>query len=639
MEGIKKMRNSMATVNDGKMVYRREIDGLRALAIIPVLLFHTGFQAFSGGFIGVDIFFVISGYLITSIILHDQHRDKFSIVQFYERRARRILPALYLVMAVTSIFAYAWMLPDELKNFGQSVLATTLFSNNALLALTANYWSLAGEFKPLLHTWTLGVEEQYYVLFPLLLILGWKFFRKHLALVLGLAAILSFAAANWGLFHNPEFNFYLLPTRAWEILVGALAAFYMIEKKSANNKYLLSELLGGAGFCLIVASVFLVGHDHMFHGVLYLLAPTLGTVLVILYSSGSTMVGKILGWSPFVGVGLISYSTYLWHQPLFSLARVYSKTPPGVTTYSVLLVLTFILAYVSWRFVETPFRNKEKFSRAAIFSFALVFSVAFASYGFYLDRSYGIISRIYDTSKITAADLDKRIYNERVFQMKRDSFPPDGKLKLLVIGNSFGRDFVNMTTETFDMENVDIVYRDDFSTCIAPFKNNTAEELYDTADVIVFISGPPASYSSSPGPSLGVTERCVADNIKFTRERNKDLFYIGTKNFGYNENWVMRLEPKDRSNQWNRVDGDALEMDADESRIVSSDNYVSLMKPTVRDGYIPITDADGRLLSIDREHVTKFGAIFFGQKVLLGSRYGEIMKQRGALPILIARAK
>jgi len=608
------------------MNYRREIDGLRALAVVPVILFHAGFQAFSGGFIGVDVFFVISGYLITSIILHDQYRDKFSILLFYERRARRILPVLFLVMAVTCIFTYAWMLPDELKNFGQSIFATTLFSNNILLALTSNYWSLASEFKPLLHTWSLGIEEQYYVLFPLVMILGWKYFRKHLTVVLGVAALLSFATANMGLLNKPEFTFYLLPTRAWEILVGALAAFYMTGKKSANNRCLWRELLSGVGLCLIVTSVFLAGRSPHPLGGFNLTAPTLGTVLIILFSSENTAVGRILGWRPIVGVGLISYSAYLWHQPMFSLARVYSKEPPGIAIYSVLFVLTFILAYITWRLIETPCRNREEVSRTAIFSFALVLSVTFASYGFFLDRNYGIVSRIYDASTVTVFDLDKRIYNERVFQRKIDRFHLDGKVKLLVVGNSFARDFVNMTTETFAVENVDIAYRDDFSECISPFENKTAEELYTAADIIVFASG-------------DVIERCLSDNVRFTRERNKELFYIGTKNFGYNENWIMRLEPRDRPNQWNRVSSDSLDMDADLSRIVPRDNYISLMKPIVRDGYIPITDADGRLISIDRAHITKFGAIFFGQRVLLGSRYGETMKQRGALRILGTPAK
>src|SRR5262245_4744949 len=153
------------------MQYRREVDGLRAVAVVPVILFHAGFSAFSGGFVGVDVFFVISGYLITSIIMADLEAGKFSFMRFYERRARRILPALLSVMAATTPFAYAWMMPDEFKNFGQSLVATATFSNNILLALTTGYWALAAEFKPLLHTWSLGVEEQYYVIYPLVMIL------------------------------------------------------------------------------------------------------------------------------------------------------------------------------------------------------------------------------------------------------------------------------------------------------------------------------------------------------------------------------------------------------------------------------------------------------------------------------------
>ena len=151
------------------MKYRPEIDGLRALAVIPVILVHSGFELFSGGFIGVDLFFVISGYLITTIIIEDIEKKKFSIINFYERRARRILPALFFVMLVCIPFAWAWMLPDPLENFGQSLVASVLFVNNVLLLITSGYWELASEFKPLLHTWSLGVEEQYYLFFPLFL--------------------------------------------------------------------------------------------------------------------------------------------------------------------------------------------------------------------------------------------------------------------------------------------------------------------------------------------------------------------------------------------------------------------------------------------------------------------------------------
>ena len=214
------------------MEYRREIDGLRALAVVPVMLFHAGFQTFSGGFVGVDVFFVISGYLITSIILAEKQAGVFSILNFYERRARRILPALFFMMFVCLPFAWLWLLPEDMKSFSQSLVAVSGFASNILFFWTTNYFSTAAEFKPLLHTWSLAVEEHYYLLFPLFLILGWRWGKRWMIAVLAVIAIFNFGAAQWGSSKYPVFAFFLLPTRAWEILIGAFAAFYLF----ANNK-------------------------------------------------------------------------------------------------------------------------------------------------------------------------------------------------------------------------------------------------------------------------------------------------------------------------------------------------------------------------------------------------------------------
>ena len=197
------------------MKYRAEIDGLRALAVVPVILFHAGFEFFSGGFVGVDVFFVISGYLITTILIEDIDNERFSIVNFYERRARRILPALFFVMLACIPFAWMWMLPDPLENFGQSLVAATLSANNVLLYLTTGYWDLASEFKPLLHTWSLGVEEQYYVLFPLLLLLTWRFGKGIVLLTVIVIASVSLGLSEWLSRENPEAAFFLIHTRAW----------------------------------------------------------------------------------------------------------------------------------------------------------------------------------------------------------------------------------------------------------------------------------------------------------------------------------------------------------------------------------------------------------------------------------------
>jgi peptidoglycan/LPS O-acetylase OafA/YrhL len=202
--------------------YRPEIDGLRAVAVVAVVLFHAGIPGFGGGFVGVDIFFVISGYLIASILLSRIEKGNLSLVEFYEKRARRLLPALYAMMLISIPMAWAYMLPDPLENFGQSVVATVLFGNNVLLYLTSGYWDVATEFKPLMHTWSLGVEEQFYLVFPILIILLWKLGRNFLFIVILITAFASLVVSTVLLGVDPEANFYLLTSRVWELLAGAL---------------------------------------------------------------------------------------------------------------------------------------------------------------------------------------------------------------------------------------------------------------------------------------------------------------------------------------------------------------------------------------------------------------------------------
>ena len=223
------------------MKYRPEVDGLRAVAVMSVLLFHAGFTAFSGGFVGVDVFFVISGYLITTIILGELEKGTFSLANFYERRFRRILPALYLVMAVTLVVGWFTLLPDEYKNLGQSVVATTLYANNMLLGLTSGYWDLASQFKPLLHTWSLGVEEQYYAVVPLLLMLAWQW-KRWLGMGIVALVVASLVLAQWMIHVSPSCAFYLLPTRFWELAVGALCAWLLYFKKIEINSLILKHL-------------------------------------------------------------------------------------------------------------------------------------------------------------------------------------------------------------------------------------------------------------------------------------------------------------------------------------------------------------------------------------------------------------
>lgn len=362
------------------MRYRPEIDGLRAVAVIPVIFFHAGFSLFSGGFIGVDVFFVISGYLITTIILADLERGRFSIIDFYERRARRILPALFLVMAVSLPFAWFWMVPQDIKGFSDSLVAVSTFVSNILFWRTSDYFDTAAELKPMLHTWSLAVEEQYYVIFPIFLLLAWRFGRRWILAIMLVVASISLAMAQWLHATNISAAFYLLPTRGWELLIGAFVAFYLSRQVLAEPGRLVREFACAIGFAMLLYAIFVFDKQTPFPS-FYTLVPTLGAAFLILFANADTLIGRVLTSKAFVGIGLISYSAYLWHQPLFAFARHHRLEQPSPVIYGGLVLSTLALAYLSWKYVEAPCRNRQRISRNQIFTFAVVGSALFISLG------------------------------------------------------------------------------------------------------------------------------------------------------------------------------------------------------------------------------------------------------------------
>lgn len=336
------------------MEYRREIDGLRAVAVLPVILFHAGFEMFSGGFVGVDVFFVISGFLITGILIEELARGDFSIARFYERRARRILPALFVVLFACFPFAWMWMLPSELKDFAESVAATVLFSSNILFWSESGYFDTAAELKPLLHTWSLAVEEQYYLLFPLLLLAFWKFGRARVLTLIVAIAAFSLLGSEYGSRNHPSANFFLAPTRAWELLAGSICAFLTARRAHGSN-----DVLAMAGLALIVFPMLHYDRNTPFPSV-HALAPVGGTALVLLYAHRETLVARLLSTGPLVGIGLISYGAYLWHQPLFAFARIRSPGEPSQALMGGLAIASLLLAILTWKYVEQPFRKRSR---------------------------------------------------------------------------------------------------------------------------------------------------------------------------------------------------------------------------------------------------------------------------------------
>ncbi len=369
------------------MKYRPEIDGLRTVAVLPVILFHAGFGLFSGGYVGVDIFFVISGYLITTILIDDLAQGRFSILRFYERRARRILPALFTVLAVCVPAAWFWMLPSQYKDFSQSLVAVVLFASNFLFWRESGYFDTSSEEKPLLHTWSLAVEEQYYLLFPLFLFLIWRFGRRPALHGIVLLGLLSLGASEWGWRNAPNANFYLAPFRAWELFIGSACAFVMASARAPRPNAGFAWL----GLGLIALSILVYDNATPFPS-LYALAPTLGTALIVIFAAPPNPVGRLLSLRPMVAIGLISYSACLWHQPLFAFARLRHVAEPPDWLMAALALLSLGLAWLSWRFIERPFRGKAPFpsSRKAVFGMAIMGSAIFAAIGIDGHRRNGL---------------------------------------------------------------------------------------------------------------------------------------------------------------------------------------------------------------------------------------------------------
>ena len=361
------------------MKYRREVDGLRAVAVTTVILFHAGIAGFSGGFLGVDVFFVISGFLISSILMHEMEGDRFSLVRFYERRARRILPALFVMMALVTVAATAILLPDDLMRFGRSLVAVPLFVSNLLFRRESGYFAPVNELKPLLHTWSLAVEEQFYLLFPLLLLLLRRRTRGVVLAFFGLVFAVSLAAAEWGSIHRPSPAFYWLPTRFWEPLAGFFVACAVRAGWRDRLSPKAASWLSTLGLLFVFGAI-AASSSNTRAPSLFTLVPVVGTMMYLTWSRPTDPAGWLLSTRAMVGVGLVSYSAYLWHQPLFAFGRYLLRDGFDWKVQVGLIALTFALAYASWRWIEQPFRD-ARFNRGQIFRWTLAGSLLFIGLG------------------------------------------------------------------------------------------------------------------------------------------------------------------------------------------------------------------------------------------------------------------
>lgn len=334
------------------MQYRPEIDGVRAIAVGGVILFHAAPALLPGGFLGVDVFFVLSGFLITGILAHEVAQGQFSYRHFLLRRARRILPALFFMLTLCVPVAWMLMLPEELERFGRSLGATLAFASNIFMWREAGYFAPDAHFLPLLHTWSLAVEEQFYLLYPVLFVALSLWAARLRGVILFAGALVSLALAEFLVLARPDAAFYLMPTRGWELLVGACVALWMRHNPKPH-----CPLCGWIGLGLVLGSFWGLSEAVPMPS-LWALFPVIGTALILLFAEDGRGVGRVLAARPMVGLGLISYAAYLWHQPVFVFARLADDGPLGGGAIVVLILLSFTFAALSWRFIEEPARRK-----------------------------------------------------------------------------------------------------------------------------------------------------------------------------------------------------------------------------------------------------------------------------------------
>ena len=442
-----------------KIKYRPEIDGLRAVAVVAVIFYHAKIfinnkEILQGGFLGVDIFFVISGYLITSLILKEiKNTNNFSFINFYERRVRRILPVLLFIMIFSLPFSWFYLLPTDLEDFSKSILFSIGFSSNLYFYFTGQiYGATDSLLKPFLHTWSLSIEEQYYLIFPLFLILSHKYFKNFL-IPLVILFLLSLMISSFTSLISSDYSFYFLHTRMWEILAGSILAYIEIKNKTRkkfNNEY-VNQLLPLIGLIIIFHSYLIFNDKKTLHPSYFTLYPIIGTCLIVWFSNNKDIVGKILSSKIFVWTGLVSYSLYLWHFPVFALFR-YSLASGSILKKGLLVCFIVLASITTYIFIEKPFRNKKIINIKKLTFFLVTLILVIFSINSYIIFNDGFKERF----KLNKINLDNGFYlNERqnyLNNSKTKNFKSK-KIKVLIVGNSHADDFFNIMNQNQEIFN------------------------------------------------------------------------------------------------------------------------------------------------------------------------------------------
>jgi peptidoglycan/LPS O-acetylase OafA/YrhL len=573
----------------GVISYRRDIDGLRAIAVLSVILFHLGYLSY--GYLGVDVFFVISGYLITKIVYREVLEHRFSVFQFYLRRIRRIIPLVLFTTSVALIIGLCVMLPDDLENLGQSVVATNFFANNVLLLITTgDYWNIVNEYKPLMHTWSLGIEEQFYLIYPLIFLLfSGKRSRWILPLLLVLSVLSLFIFISSS---NATAKFYSIHFRFFELSLGGVGAI-VFKNKVLNTKFKL---------VLVFIIMALLAFNLPLPADIKLLVIVFATTLVLATEKSEKIGSIILENRVMVGIGKISFSLYMWHQIILAYTRYFVLPEYTFLEAVIIIIIIILISILSYYMVEQPFRNKKRiktssllWSTGLVFIFSTCFSIYIYSIG-------GILKDIPElelvrsgTHRMNLGSAKRNIhieYNARIYDFDR-SFSNNDKVKILVVGNSFARDWANVLLESKYGNRIEISYVSEMG------KANDLNERFSKANYIFF--------------SELSKETLYAIGKKFILDTSK-VWNVGAKNFGSNNGiFYNRKHDAAYCGQRTKMGENFFKQNAS-SKEEWGNRYIDLIGMVVDENEkMPVFTPDCKFISQDCTHLTHSGAVYFAQ--------------------------